>query len=94
MQATDTKELPKRTRYEYMTLLMRDRVNIEKGRIYGAISVYRDLNLSDSEILKKMPLPLAWLVKPHGKGRIGAFHVQKEIPKEMLPWQFRPQMNI
>ena len=43
-----------------MTLSMRDRVNREKGReegkIYGAISVYRDLKLSDDEILKKIQI--------------------------------------
>lgn len=37
-----------------MTLYMRDRINIEKGRVYGAISVYRDLKLSDSDILKNL----------------------------------------
>ena len=45
-----------------MTLSMRERLNREKGReegreegrIYGAISVYRDLKLSDSEILKNL----------------------------------------
>ncbi|MDE6566933.1 MAG: hypothetical protein K2K70_04255, partial [Lachnospiraceae bacterium] len=43
---------------EYMTLLMRDRENIEKGieqgKIYGSISTYRDLGLSDGEIMKKL----------------------------------------
>lgn len=47
-------------RHEYMTLLMRDQENIEKGiekgKIYGAISMCRDLVLSDDEkcsILRK-----------------------------------------
>lgn len=41
-------------RHEYMTLLMRDQENLEKGKIYGAISMCRDLNLSEDMILKKM----------------------------------------
>ncbi len=45
-------------RHEYMTLLMRDQENIEKGiergKIYGAISMCRDLGLSDDEISKRL----------------------------------------
>ena len=45
-------------RHEYMTLLMRDRENQkigeEIGRIFGAISVYRDLRLSDEEIITRL----------------------------------------
>lgn len=44
-------------RHEYMTLLMRDQENIEKGLakgIYGAISICRDLGLSDSAIIKNL----------------------------------------
>lgn len=45
-----------------MTLLMRDRENQkigkeigkEIGKIFGAISVYRDLRLSDEEIIAKL----------------------------------------
>lgn len=37
-----------------MTLLMRDQENIEKGKIYGAISVCRDLGLPEDEISKKL----------------------------------------
>ncbi len=45
-----------------MTLLMRDQENIEKGKaqgleqgkVYGAVSVYRDMGLSDEEILKRI----------------------------------------
>lgn len=41
-----------------MTLLMRDRENQkigeEIGRIFGAISVYRDLRLSDEEIITRL----------------------------------------
>lgn len=45
-----------------MTLLMRDRENQkigkeigkEMGKIFGAISVYRDLHLSDEEIITKL----------------------------------------
>ncbi len=49
-------------RHEYMTLLMRDQENIERGiqqgreegKIYGAISMCRELGLSDSEILERL----------------------------------------
>lgn len=41
-------------RREYMTLLMRDRENQKIGKILGAISVYRDLNLSDEEIMTRI----------------------------------------
>ena len=45
-------------RHEYMTLLMRDQENIEKGiekgKIYGAISMCRDLGLPEEEISKKL----------------------------------------
>jgi len=41
-------------RLEYMTLLMRDQENIEKGKIYGAISMCRELGLSDNEILERL----------------------------------------
>lgn len=41
-----------------MTLLMRDQENLEKGmekgKIYGAISMCRDLNLSEDVISKKL----------------------------------------
>lgn len=48
-----------------MTLLMRDRENRkigkEIGKVFGAISAYRDLRLSDEEIIirlqKKFDLP-------------------------------------
>ena len=45
-------------RHEYMTLLMRDRENQrigkEIGKIYGAISVYKDLKFSEEEIITKL----------------------------------------
>lgn len=45
-------------RHEYMMLLMRDQENIEKGiekgKIYGAVSTYMELGLSDSEILERL----------------------------------------
>ncbi len=45
-------------RHEYMTLLMRDQENIEKGieqgKIWGSISTYRDFGLSDGEISEKL----------------------------------------
>ncbi len=41
-----------------MTLLMRDRENQkigkEMGKIFGAISVYRDLRLSEEEIITRL----------------------------------------
>lgn len=43
-----------------MTLLMRDQENIEKGiekgKIYGAISMCHDLGLSGDEILEKLQI--------------------------------------
>ncbi len=41
-------------RHEYMTLLMRDQENITKGQIYGAISMCKDLGLSEAEIVKRI----------------------------------------
>lgn len=44
-------------RHEYMTLLMRDQENVEKGReqgIWGMISALRDLNIPESTILQKL----------------------------------------
>ena len=45
-------------RREYMTLLMRDAENIEKGiekgKIYGTISVYRELGMPEQEIAEKI----------------------------------------
>ena len=44
-------------RHEYMTLLMRDQENVEKGReqgILGMISALRDLDIPDSIILQKL----------------------------------------
>lgn len=44
-------------RREYMTLLMRDQENMEKGMrkgIYGAIVMCRDFGASDSEIVEKL----------------------------------------
>lgn len=35
-------------------MLMRDQENIEKGKIYGAISMCRDLNLSEDMIIRKL----------------------------------------
>ena len=43
-------------RHEYMMLLMRDQENIEKGKIYGAISMCYDLGLSGDEILEKLQI--------------------------------------
>ena len=37
-----------------MTLLMRDRENQKIGKIFGAISVYRDLRLSEGEIIMRL----------------------------------------
>ena len=41
-------------RYEYMTLLMRDQENIEKGKIFGMLSAYRDIGIADDIISKKL----------------------------------------
>lgn len=44
-------------RHEYMTLLMRDQENVEKGKeqgILGMVSALRDLDISDSTILQKL----------------------------------------
>ncbi len=44
-------------RHEYMTLLMRDQENMEKGMrkgIYGAIIMCRDFGASDAEIIEKL----------------------------------------
>ena len=44
-------------RHEYMTLLMRDQENVEKGReqgILGMISALRELDIPDSTILQKL----------------------------------------
>ena len=37
-----------------MTLLMRDRENQKIGKIFGAISAYRDLRLSEEEIIMRL----------------------------------------
>ena len=59
-EAVKKARLTKEWRHEFMTLYMRERLDREKGReegkIYGAISVYRDLKLSDDEILKKIQI--------------------------------------
>lgn len=44
-------------RHEFMTLYMRERLNIEKGReegIIGMIITLKELNISDDIILKKL----------------------------------------
>lgn len=52
-------------RHEYMTLLMRDQENVERGKqqgiqqgiqkgIHGAVSMCRELKLSDEEIVKML----------------------------------------
>ncbi len=44
-------------RHEYMTLLMRDQENVEKGReegIFGMISALRELDIPDSTISQKL----------------------------------------
>lgn len=56
-EAVKKARLNKEWRHEYMTLLMRDRVNIEKGReegIIGMIITLKELNMSDDFILKKL----------------------------------------
>ena len=39
---------------EYMTLLMRNRENQKIGKIFGAISMGKDLDLSDEEIITRL----------------------------------------
>lgn len=39
---------------ESMALLMRDRENRKIGKIFGAISVYKDFHLSDEDIISKL----------------------------------------
>ena len=41
-------------RREYMTLLMRDRENQKIGKIFGAISMGKDLGLSEEEIIMRL----------------------------------------
>ncbi len=41
-------------RREYMTLLMRDKENQKIGKIFGAISMGKDLGLSDEEIITRL----------------------------------------
>lgn len=41
-------------RHEYMTLLMRDRENQKIGKIFGAVSMGKDLGLSDEEIITRL----------------------------------------
>jgi len=41
-------------RREYMTLLMHDRENRKIGKIFGAISMGKDLGLSDEEIITRL----------------------------------------
>ena len=41
-------------RREYMTLLMRDKENRKIGKIFGAISMGKDLGLSDEEIITRL----------------------------------------
>lgn len=53
-EAVEAAKRNREWRHEYMTLLMRDQENREQGMIYGAISMCRDLNLSEEMILKKL----------------------------------------
>jgi len=57
-RAVEKAKKNRKWRREYMTLLMRDRENQkigkEIGKIFGAISVYRDLRLSDEEIIMRL----------------------------------------
>ncbi len=41
-------------RHEYMTLLMRDQENLEKGKIYGMILAYKKLNMPEEAIIKTL----------------------------------------
>ena len=56
-EAVKKARLNKEWRIEYMTLLMRDRENIEKGMeigVIGLIFTLKELNMSNDFILKKL----------------------------------------
>ena len=69
-KAVDKAKQNRKWRHEYMTLLMRDQENFEKGieqgiekgieqgiewgKIYGAVSVYKELGMTDYDISKKL----------------------------------------
>lgn len=47
-------------RHEYMTLLMRDQENIEKGKVEGIIETCLDLGLTEREILDRLQIKLGF----------------------------------
>lgn len=53
-KAVDKAKENREWRREYMTLLMRDQENIEKGKIYGMLSAYKEFGMSDDSIIKKL----------------------------------------
>lgn len=60
-EAVDQARKNRKWRHEYMTLLMRDQENVEKGMekgmrkgIYGAIVMCREFGASDAEIIEKL----------------------------------------
>lgn len=67
-QAVQKAKKNREWRHHYMTLMMRERINYEKGmkkgmeegigigEIYGTIKTYRDLGIPDAEILEKIKM--------------------------------------
>lgn len=53
-EAVEAAKRNREWRHEYMTLLMRDQENREQGMIYGTIKAYKELNLSEDVITKKL----------------------------------------
>ena len=61
-EAVEKAKKNRKWRHEYMTLLMRDQENFEKGieqgieqgKIYGAVSVYREMGMTDYDISVKL----------------------------------------
>ena len=62
VEAVEKAKKNRKWRHEYMTLLMRDQENFEKGieqgieqgKIYGAVSVYREMGMTDYDISVKL----------------------------------------
>ena len=57
-EAVEKAKKNRKWRHEYMTLLMRYQENFEKGieqgKIYGAVSVYREMGMTDYDISVKL----------------------------------------
>ncbi len=64
----------------YWTASTAPDAGLVNGMLDGATSQLGGGGASRRPFWQGMPLPLAWLDKPHGEGWIGAFHVQKGMP--------------